>query len=112
MNYLPAARTLDYAGEQLTEMLRDFYLREYNRDLSVEEAETMKLTAPDKWNGQQFVKAAVIDALGRRGVPGNVAGRTEVVKLHSKIIPDPIDSARSEERRVGKECRSRWSPYH
>ena len=32
--------------------------------------------------------------------------------------PDKIDacmaglSARSEERRVGKECRSRWSPYH
>ena len=22
------------------------------------------------------------------------------------------DSRRSEERRVGKECRSRWSPYH
>src|SRR3712207_7092067 len=24
----------------------------------------------------------------------------------------PATSARSEERRVGKECRSRWSPYH
>src|SRR4029077_9550567 len=24
----------------------------------------------------------------------------------------PTSSARSEERRVGKECRSRWSPYH
>src|SRR5688572_11693656 len=23
-----------------------------------------------------------------------------------------LDGARSEERRVGKECRSRWSPYH
>ena len=23
-----------------------------------------------------------------------------------------LQSARSEERRVGKECRSRWSPYH
>src|SRR3712207_6812978 len=23
-----------------------------------------------------------------------------------------VDAARSEERRVGKECRSRWSPYH
>ena len=23
-----------------------------------------------------------------------------------------IDMHRSEERRVGKECRSRWSPYH
>ena len=33
-------------------------------------------------------------------------------------IDDAIDKAtwekltRSEERRVGKECRSRWSPYH
>ena len=24
----------------------------------------------------------------------------------------PEDETRSEERRVGKECRSRWSPYH
>ena len=23
-----------------------------------------------------------------------------------------LDNVRSEERRVGKECRSRWSPYH
>src|SRR3712207_9544566 len=23
-----------------------------------------------------------------------------------------VEDARSEERRVGKECRSRWSPYH
>ena len=23
-----------------------------------------------------------------------------------------VTSSRSEERRVGKECRSRWSPYH
>src|SRR5260221_13617072 len=29
-------------------------------------------------------------------------------------LPSPADfeRARSEERRVGKECRSRWSPYH
>ena len=25
---------------------------------------------------------------------------------------DGRDQCRSEERRVGKECRSRWSPYH
>src|SRR5256885_13897605 len=30
------------------------------------------------------------------------------VALHA----DEIEPARSEERRVGKECRSRWSPYH
>src|SRR2546429_2026914 len=28
----------------------------------------------------------------------------------SRVPPPPV--ARSEERRVGKECRSRWSPYH
>ena len=29
-------------------------------------------------------------------------------------LQDPMDTVytRSEERRVGKECRSRWSPYH
>src|ERR1035438_9862108 len=26
--------------------------------------------------------------------------------------PGLAESSRSEERRVGKECRSRWSPYH
>jgi len=28
------------------------------------------------------------------------------------MIYQAIDHLRSEERRVGKECRSRWSPYH
>ena len=27
-------------------------------------------------------------------------------------VVDAIRTWRSEERRVGKECRSRWSPYH
>src|SRR5260221_7638421 len=39
---------------------------------------------------------------------------------HPKPVPVPVyiveaaggARARSEERRVGKECRSRWSPYH
>ena len=41
-----------------------------------------------------------------------------VIQLSEKIgrpvtIREPIvDATRSEERRVGKECRSRWSPYH
>ena len=31
---------------------------------------------------------------------------------HYGAISYPIYQSRSEERRVGKECRSRWSPYH
>ena len=30
-------------------------------------------------------------------------------KISEEII---VENFRSEERRVGKECRSRWSPYH
>ena len=28
------------------------------------------------------------------------------------MLRDFVGNIRSEERRVGKECRSRWSPYH
>src|SRR3712207_7570079 len=28
------------------------------------------------------------------------------------LVAPPHQAVRSEERRVGKECRSRWSPYH
>src|SRR2546425_8810239 len=31
---------------------------------------------------------------------------------HDLDLPQAADKSRSEERRVGKECRSRWSPYH
>ena len=31
---------------------------------------------------------------------------------HLKFKSHPGGIYRSEERRVGKECRSRWSPYH
>src|SRR2546430_4624872 len=33
-------------------------------------------------------------------------------RLPSSVFGPVLLSARSEERRVGKECRSRWSPYH
>jgi len=31
---------------------------------------------------------------------------------HHSRYDDDRHTGRSEERRVGKECRSRWSPYH
>ena len=49
--------------------------------------------------------------------------RARTVRLSALTAPEYVDwiaagdavailPARSEERRVGKECRSRWSPYH
>ena len=53
----------------------------------------------------------------------NVARLLDKAKIAYELIPYQVDendlsavhvaaSLRSEERRVGKECRSRWSPYH
>ena len=35
-----------------------------------------------------------------------------VVKITETLQIPYVFKGRSEERRVGKECRSRWSPYH
>src|SRR2546430_11058827 len=43
----------------------------------------------------------------RKSAPGQ---RSEAVRAGADRIAGAAD--RSEERRVGKECRSRWSPYH
>src|SRR3989449_2511264 len=47
-------------------------------------------------------------ALGVMMVPVALRSTEEFLRL----VPDSLREARSEERRVGKECRSRWSPYH
>ena len=42
----------------------------------------------------------------------NVNGKFLGKELRDPKIDKNISLLRSEERRVGKECRSRWSPYH
>src|ERR1039457_2357102 len=75
-------------------------------------------------------------SLGERLVPGGHAGIADAGANHVEEAPFRIigwvknevrsrgikrlaewhrltvEASRSEERRVGKECRSRWSPYH
>src|SRR5579859_7789733 len=37
---------------------------------------------------------------------------TSLIPFIIRRLNEPLHRRRSEERRVGKECRSRWSPYH
>ena len=50
----------------------------------------------------------------KKGVGSSKNGRESASKrLGVKIFGgEACKAGRSEERRVGKECRSRWSPYH
>src|SRR2546427_6974334 len=49
------------------------------------------------------------------GVEGKLCKDLRGLRLRETVIHRPVEvirDLRSEERRVGKECRSRWSPYH
>ena len=66
----------------------------------------------------QAIKGVVWSAVERFSVQGIqfvlsiIIARLVAPSEYGLIAMLGIFLARSEERRVGKECRSRWSPYH
>src|SRR5574337_124328 len=75
------------------------------------DGQTFRLTAIAQKRG---MVAFICPPNGPLGIPEYPTRRkierqvAKSVQEHLIIYTDP----RSEERRVGKECRSRWSPYH
>src|SRR2546425_10829426 len=75
-----------------------------------------------KLNSLVPLELCVNSPLARQFTDTRPVGPTKVLKfglpvvlvLNFRELPPPPRSpfGRSEERRVGKECRSRWSPYH
>src|SRR3712207_9595318 len=55
---------------------------------------------------QHFTRGVVVTFMGRPALVNPVLGK------FARRFDCPVHGVRSEERRVGKECRSRWSPYH
>ena len=62
--------------------------------------------------------ATITDETGLRALieqldaAGDQSSRVTVLWTGTQDGIDSVGDDRSEERRVGKECRSRWSPYH
>ena len=78
-------------------MLKEKKLREISKE-ELENSTRIQKSATPKYTVDWYVKwvasLLILSAMSMRGVVG-------------------FDFVcRSEERRVGKECRSRWSPYH
>ena len=83
----------------------------------IESENKMKLENITPLNERQNVEKALCgtDALGREITPageenGRLVGLFYTLWLGNYFSDE--GESRSEERRVGKECRSRWSPYH
>ena len=94
-------------------------LKESNNELNIEiskqnsaidlrtSSKTIEITQDNYGNYFDVRTGKIIDASGISNGDtlkiGNISNRAFVIDRQS---------SRSEERRVGKECRSRWSPYH
>ena len=73
------------------------------QDLIAKVAATTELTKKDSAAAVDAVFAAVTEYLSK-------GEKVQLIGFGNFEVRERL--CRSEERRVGKECRSRWSPYH
>ena len=88
------------AEEQIRELedkIVEITTAEQNKEKRIKRTED---SLRDLWDNIKCTNIRII------GVPEEEEKKKGTEKIFEEII------VRSEERRVGKECRSRWSPYH
>src|SRR5258708_34083532 len=68
------------------------------------------VTAPDHSSYVETIKLKLSDTTTKEFALGTAA--VAATPVAPKAADPSVTAYRSEERRVGKECRSRWSPYH
>src|SRR5574337_816447 len=83
---------------------------------TVKKAERRRIDAFELWCWRRLLRvpwtAREIQPVHSEGdQPWDFFGRNDA-EAEAPVLWPPHAKSRSEERRVGKECRSRWSPYH
>src|SRR2546430_4675781 len=83
------------------------------RDLTVTGVQTCALPISDLYKEEASLYEAKTDA-DIKSAQTRASAALQRAQTVAGRAPsqNERDLARSEERRVGKECRSRWSPYH
>ena len=100
--------------------IQDEYIEKYLAEKELDLTAT--LDAKEAYTGADFVVIAAPTNYDSKKNFFDTSAVEAVIKLVMAYAPDAIMvikstipvgyTKRSEERRVGKECRSRWSPYH
>ena len=70
------------------------------------------MATEDELRQTRLNKAERLRELGVLPYPNAWRTNPELEDKRRRLVLLAADEERSEERRVGKECRSRWSPYH
>src|SRR3989454_11594886 len=84
------------------------------------ETEILRFAQNDTGSALRMTERSSLSPLGRaivRRVAAETTTKALLIAVHADPAPcvatiNRLNPERSEERRVGKECRSRWSPYH
>ena len=106
-------------------VMSNHHLQDKRLSLKAKGLLSYMLSLPDDWDyslkgltvgckdGLDSVRTAVLEleerGYVRRQKVRNAKG--QIIDYDYQVYESPVED-RSEERRVGKECRSRWSPYH
>src|SRR5256885_13605493 len=106
-------------GDDFDSKVMDWIVAEFKKDSGIdltkqpdaiqrikEEAEKAKIALSSSQEYEINLPFVTADASG----PKHIQKKLTRSKLEQ--LTDDLIQRRSEERRVGKECRSRWSPYH
>src|SRR5256885_10792496 len=85
------------------------------RDYKVTGVQTCALPICATPDGGRWIHGAMLQLIlsaRARGAVLSSGGTTRTAPRARALSVTSRNRTRSEERRVGKECRSRWSPYH
>src|SRR5258708_34763663 len=76
--------------------------------------EHLRLAREARERGELVLAGALAEPVDRALLVFHVDNKSKVEAFARKdpYVLNGLAKKRSEERRVGKECRSRWSPYH
>ena len=83
----------------------------YDPTLVVDDVLVLEDGKPQSVRSVRHIPANVLIVLDTGGELSGLGGMSKRTNLTRQVATELVRD-RSEERRVGKECRSRWSPYH
>src|ERR1043166_5812177 len=105
-----------YRGRDLLKLNKEEMRKIRGNEISMIFQEPMTSLNPVFTVGNQIGEAIRLhQGLSKRETRAKTIEMLRLVKIAdpaSRVDAYPHQMSRSEERRVGKECRSRWSPYH
>src|ERR1051326_4755525 len=95
------------ANKEMQELQRDVALMQ-------EDIRQLQRSFDQQVSALRTLSQQTLDSVNRSSTSMSILERTINDQIKSQLSNGfaPVAGLRSEERRVGKECRSRWSPYH